>query len=126
MPLASVSAAPAASATASAPRRPLELPPRLRGPVEPDDHPKVQADTAGICAQLSAGRHSAFGAMAVFTKRWLQLSWLYEQGDADGVCQIAQLVRAAAKYPDGSCTAAHVERFDNHCVNWRQPPSVAN
>ena len=66
---------------------------------------------------MTAGRHNAFGAMAVFTNRRRQLSWLYQRGDRDGTCKIAELVRAAAKYPNGSCTAVHIRQVQDVCEN---------
>lgn len=105
------------------PSAPLTLPPKLAGPVEADDDPKVRADAVGICAQISNGRHSAFGAMAVFTKRWRQLTWLYERGDREGTCKIAELIRAAhQRDPDGPCTDRLVRSFEAHCKHPVESP----
>jgi hypothetical protein len=75
----------------------VALPPSLQGPFEPDSDPKVRADTQSICGQIVNGRHGSWGEMAHFTRRWGQLAWLYEHDDREGMCQIAELMREAAK-----------------------------
>jgi hypothetical protein len=108
---------PSGSRLAEAPTRPpLTLPPKIQGIPEPDDDPRVENDTAAICAQLSSKhRYSAFNQMATFTRRWGQLSWLYANGDRDAACQIAELVKRAAAHPESPCKESHVRRFEDSC-----------
>jgi hypothetical protein len=83
----------------------------------------VLTDMVGICAEMAAYRHTAFGAMATLT-RWSQLSWLYERADPNAACEIAKLARRTETYDDNPCKP-YVARFERDCRDWAPKDSSA-
>jgi hypothetical protein len=66
---------------------------------------------------MARQRFSSFGQMAILTRRWSRVMWLFSQGDQGAACEIERLVRDAARHPGSDCPR-FVDRFAGACKSY--------